>query len=71
MSDNNILKEFFKSLNEQEKPFTQLLKDDRLGMILRSAVNELNLIRIKIIVNTMRHLVRKNIIIYLNWAFLD
>lgn len=47
MSDNNILKEFFKSLNEQEKPFTQLLKDDRLGMILRSAVNELNLMHYK------------------------
>lgn len=38
MSGDNILKEFFNSLNEQEKPFSQLLKDDRLGMILRSAV---------------------------------
>lgn len=47
MSDNNILKEFFNSLNEQENPFSQLLKDDRLGMILRSAVNELNLLDYK------------------------
>ncbi|HCR3762817.1 TPA: hypothetical protein ON737_003860, partial [Morganella morganii] len=47
MSDDNVLKEFFKSLNEQEKPFFQLLKDDRLGIILRSAVNELNLMYYK------------------------
>ncbi len=40
---DNILKDFFNSLNKQEGLFSQLFEDDRLGMILRSAVNELNL----------------------------
>ncbi|NEG94507.1 hypothetical protein [Leclercia adecarboxylata] len=47
MEYNNILKDFFNSLNMQEELFSQLLKDDRLGIILRSAVNELNLMAYK------------------------
>ncbi|WP_413736020.1 hypothetical protein ACL2XP_24635 [Sodalis sp. RH21] len=42
MSKNKALSDFFTSLNVQEEQFIPLLKEDRLGIILRSAVNELD-----------------------------
>ncbi|WHQ75051.1 hypothetical protein [Pantoea sp. Lij88] len=42
MSTNAVLSSFFTSLNIQEDKFTPLLKNDGLGIILRSAVNELD-----------------------------
>ncbi|KEY58967.1 hypothetical protein [Serratia sp. DD3] len=42
MSNNFILSQFFDALNFEEKQFIPILKNDRLGIILRSAVNELD-----------------------------